>query len=84
MKNHVTSQHSTHDGPYCYKRLMFGVTSAPEIYMYQQALHGCEGMRNMSDEIILYGKDDQQHDERLEKTRFVSRSASSRCPRKNS
>ena len=48
---------------------MFGVTSAPEIYQHaiQQALHGCEGVRNISDDIILNGKDDQQHDERLEK-----------------
>ena len=50
---------------------MFGVTSAPEIYQHsiQQALHGCEGLRNISDYIILHGKDDQQHDERLEKLR---------------
>lgn len=60
---------STHAGLYRYKRLMFGVTSAPEIYQHaiQQALHGCEGVRNISDDIILHGKDDQQHDERLEK-----------------
>ena len=60
---------TTHAGLYRYKRLMFGVTSAPEIYQHaiQQALHGCEGVRNISDDIILHGKDDQQHDERLEK-----------------
>ena len=60
---------STHAGLYRYKRLMFGVTSAPEIYQHaiQQALYGCEGVRNISDDIILHGKDDQQHDERLEK-----------------
>ena len=48
---------------------MFGVTPAPEIYQHtiQQALHGCEGKRNISDDIILHGKDDQQHHERLEK-----------------
>ena len=48
---------------------MFGITSAPEIYQHaiQQALHGCEGVRNISDDIILHAKDDQQHDERLEK-----------------
>ena len=60
---------STHAGLYPYKRLMIGVTSAPEIYQHaiQQALQGCEGMCNISDDIILHGKDDQQHDERLEK-----------------
>lgn len=59
---------STHAGLYCYKRLMFGITSAPEIYQHaiQQALHGCEGEHNTSD-IILHAKDDQQHNERLKK-----------------
>ena len=48
---------------------MFGITSVPEIYQHaiQQALHGCDGLRNISDDIILHAKDDQQHDERLEK-----------------
>ena len=48
---------------------MFGITSAPEINQHaiQQVLHGCEGVRNISDHIILHAKDDQQHDERLEK-----------------
>ena len=60
---------STHTGLYRYKRLMFGVTSAPEIHQHaiQKALHGCERVRNISDDIILHDKDDQQHDERLEK-----------------
>ncbi|KAL9988936.1 hypothetical protein ACROYT_G003432 [Oculina patagonica] len=60
---------TTHAGLDRYKRLIFGITSAPEIYQHalQQALHGCEGVRNISDKIILHTKDDQQHDEMLEK-----------------
>ena len=61
---------TTHAGLYRYKRLMFGITSAPEIYQHaiQQALHGCQGVRNISDDIIiLHAKDDQEHDKRLEK-----------------
>ena len=60
---------TTHAGLYRYKRLMFGITSAPKIYQHviQQALHRCEGVRNISDDIILHAKNDQQHDERLEK-----------------
>ena len=60
---------TTHAGLYRYKRLMFWITSASEIYQHaiQQALHGCQGVRNISDDIILHTKDDQEHDERLEK-----------------
>ena len=60
---------TTHAGLYRYKRLMSGIKSAPEVYLHaiQQALYGCEGVRNISDDIILHAKDDQQHDERLEK-----------------
>lgn len=40
---------TTHTSLYRYKRLMFGITSTPEIYQHalQQALHGCEGGRNI-------------------------------------
>ena len=40
---------TTHTSLYRYKRLMFGITSTPEIYqrVLQQALHGCEGGRNI-------------------------------------
>ena len=66
---HDITTFSIHAGLYHYKILMSGITSAPEIYQHaiQQALHGCEGVRNISDDIILHGKDDQQHNERLEK-----------------
>ena len=48
---------------------MFGITSAPAIYRHaiQPALHGYQAVRNISDDIILHAKDDQKHDERLEK-----------------
>ena len=60
---------TTHAGLYSYKRLMFGVTAAPEIYQHviQQVLHGCEGVRNISDDIMLHAKDDREHDDWLEK-----------------
>ena len=42
----------THRGLYGYKRLVFVIS---EIYQYivQQLLHGCEGVRNISDDIIV-------------------------------
>ncbi|XP_041453694.1 uncharacterized protein K02A2.6-like [Lytechinus variegatus] len=57
----------THKGLMRYKRLIFGLSSASEIYQYaiQQALSGLEGVRNISDDIIVFGKDDKEHDHRL-------------------
>ena len=50
---------------------MFGISCAPEMYqrVMQQALEGCEGVRNMHayDDIIVRGKTAEQHDTRLEK-----------------
>ena len=48
---------------------MFGLNSAPEKYqqVIQQVLQDCSGTANISDDIILYGSDQAEHDERLEK-----------------
>ena len=55
---------ATHTGLYRYKRLMFGISAAPGIYQHviQQALQGCPGVRNISDDIIVLGKTYQEHD----------------------
>ena len=59
---------ATHQGLWRYKRLMFGISSAPEAYqsIIQQSLHGCPGVRNISDDIIVYGKNQAEHDQNLE------------------
>ena len=46
---------------------MFGVSAAPEIYQHviQQSLQGCPGVRNISDDIIVFGKTQQEHDHNL-------------------
>ena len=58
---------ATHTGLYRYKHLMFGVSAAPEIYQHviQQSLQGCPGVRNISDDIIVFGKTQQEHDHNL-------------------
>ena len=50
---------STQDGLWRYKRLNFGVSSASEIFQHAiaRALSGIDGVKNMSDDIIVYGKD---------------------------
>ncbi|CAC5408376.1 unnamed protein product [Mytilus coruscus] len=60
---------TTHVGLFRYKRLMFGISCAPEMYQQciKMALEGCAGQRNISDDIIVYGCTQQEHDERLNK-----------------
>ena len=64
---------ATHCGLFRYKRLLFGVNSASEQYQYeiQTALAGIEGQENISDDIIVHGKDQKEHDLRLEKVIVV-------------
>lgn len=48
---------------------MFGITSAPEKHqqVIQQVLQDCSGTANISDDIIVYGRDIEEHNKRLEK-----------------
>lgn len=57
----------THKGIYRYKRLMFGISSAPEMYQHaiQQVLKNCEGVHNISDDILVYGTTIDEHNKRL-------------------
>ena len=60
----------THKGLYRYKRLLFGVSSASELYQHEisTTLAGIEGVDNISDDIIVHGPDQKTHDQRLLKT----------------
>ena len=51
-----------------YKRLCFGVNSAPKQFQLalQKTLQGLEGVRNIADDIIIWGKTQKEHDTRLE------------------
>ena len=57
----------THRGLYRYTRLMFGVTSAPEKYqqIIRDVLRGCDGVANVADDLIIHGRGEEQHDDRL-------------------
>ena len=63
---HITT-FVTHRGLYRYKRLMFGVTSAPEKYqqVIRDVLRGCEGVANIADDLVVHGKGVEEHDRRL-------------------
>ncbi|XP_048585791.1 uncharacterized protein K02A2.6-like [Nematostella vectensis] len=56
-------------GRFCYNRLPFGITSAPEHFQKRMTsvLAGVEETANMIDDTLVYGRDQQEHDERLER-----------------
>ena len=58
---------STHLGIKRYTRMVFGLTSAPEIFQHEieTALQGIPGVKNISDDLIVFGKSQQEHDETL-------------------
>ena len=59
---------ATHKGNYRYLRLPFGVSSAPEIFQRVMSDHfkDLPGVLVFVDDILVFGKDRQEHDERLE------------------
>ena len=60
---------STHLGLFRYKRLFFGVNSASEIFQetIRQLLADIDGSVNLSDDILIFGKTQEAHDEALRK-----------------
>ena len=60
---------STHKGLFRYKRLIFGMNTAFEVFQrtLQHSLSNCEGQNNISDDIIVYGCTQEEHDRKLER-----------------
>ncbi|KAK5893905.1 hypothetical protein CgunFtcFv8_006733 [Champsocephalus gunnari] len=56
-------------GRYCFKRLPFGISSAPEIFQRKmvETLEGLDGVAVYMDDIIIHGSNTSEHDERLQK-----------------
>ena len=61
---------NTHVGLFRYKRLMFGINAAPEIYQREVAniIRGIPGVANLADDIVVHGKSKSEHDQRLLET----------------
>ncbi len=57
----------THSGLHSYKRLLFGVNSASEVFQCKiaSALAGIEGATNISDTIVVHAADKETLDKRL-------------------
>lgn len=58
---------TTHLGLWRYKRLNFGISSAAEIFQntVRQVIEGISGAINISDDILVHGKTQKQHDTAL-------------------
>ena len=54
-------------GRYCYNRLPFGINSGPEHFQMQihRVLENQPGVACIMDDMVVYGKDLREHDERL-------------------
>ena len=57
-----------HDGLYRYKRLMFSISCAPEMYLkvIRQVLQDCEGVHNILHDVIVHATTEEEHDQRFE------------------
>ena len=55
---------STHIGLFQYKRLNYGTNAAAELFQHtlQEALKGIDNVRNLADDIIIFGKTRVEHD----------------------
>lgn len=60
---------SIHVGLGRYKRLNFGISSAAEVFQntLSTALEGLQGIRNISDDIIVFEQNQKEHDKNLKK-----------------
>ncbi|XP_028413864.1 uncharacterized protein K02A2.6-like [Dendronephthya gigantea] len=61
---------STHVGLRRFTRLNFGISSAAEIFqnVIRETLRGIQGAINLSDDILVYGKTQEDHDRALRET----------------
>ena len=59
----------THNGRYCFNKLPFGISSAPEHYQKRMGkiLQNLPGVLCHMDDVLVFGRDTKEHDMRLEK-----------------
>uniref|UniRef100_A0A1X7SNP3 Reverse transcriptase domain-containing protein n=1 Tax=Amphimedon queenslandica TaxID=400682 RepID=A0A1X7SNP3_AMPQE len=56
-------------GRYMFNRLPFGISSAPELFQKRisEILRGCDGVVGLIDDVLVYGRSDEEHHQRLMK-----------------
>ena len=54
-------------GRYCFNKLPFGITSAPEVFQKRMnsLLHGLDGTVCLIDDILIFSRDRKEHKQRL-------------------
>lgn len=59
----------TSRGLFRYKRLLFGISCAPELFQKtkEKIFNGCDGIFIYIDDILVYGRNSVEHNGRLEK-----------------
>ncbi|XP_064479163.1 uncharacterized protein K02A2.6-like [Ornithodoros turicata] len=69
-ESRVITTFATHVGLFRYKRLMFGINTAAEIFQdaIRQTLSGIPSAINLSDDILVFGKTQAEHDIALHNT----------------
>ena len=57
-------------GRFCFKRLPFGISSAPEIFQHNmtELLRDKDGVHIITDDILIHDRTMEEHDKRLEET----------------
>ena len=58
---------NTSFGRYRWKRLPYGISSAPEVWQKKmhEVIEGLKGVEVIADDFLIYGNDDKEHDENL-------------------
>ena len=58
----------THQGLYRYKRLLFGVNCAPEMYnkIIHQVFGDLQGVNAIFDDVVVHGTSEEEHRKNLE------------------
>jgi len=67
QSRHITT-FSTHIGLFRYTRLNYGTNAAAELFQHtlQQHLQGIKGVKNIADDILVFGSTRDEHDRALE------------------
>ena len=63
-------------GRYRFTRLPFGILSAPEVFQNHTSklFADMEGVKVIVDDLLIWGKDDEEHDTRLKQVTSVHKS----------